>query len=470
MGRYQRVVEFLDITGTALSFPASAEADNVMGVQFVHSRRGGCHSAAVSLLRNHGDYTIVSGTGEIKNGLQVAIKHRTLSGTTTETWWHGFVDRIEWPGLLEPVRIEAVGYGPRVLTEVLPTEAYGPGLTTTEFTEGHPSASHLAWIVGHLYDTYLDTTTIGLSKGTIEGTDTSVSIIKMDGQRTMFDILRDLAVMAGDFTWGVDENRAFFFKSMPDTTTQYGVDTEDMPDFRQEKTIAGTVNYLDLEGGFLYGTEDENYHNRFEDTASQNSYRKRPRIVSIPEIVTDTDAQTYATAFFNIYASEQINTEARVISLTSNPEPWNTQFRFNSLDGTELATINADRVDVQMGEALEAQMWVGPDLHDPEANFRRVAEDENRRHRVAWRFGNTTTDTPQTGTAVSYKPYLVKITGGSGPYNCALVNAPVTTTWSSVPNIGDSVLATNDYVVLWETVVNGSVATTSIAEGGNKYV
>ena len=486
---YARKAVLTAFNGAALTDKSLGVLGNIIHIEYSYMKRGGCERAEVRLAREFGDFSIASGYGNIANGQQLCIYW-----DTSTVVWRGYVDSLDFDYDGGPLVLRAIGYGAQALKQHYPVQVYGPGATTTEFTGCHPEIDDIGGIVKDLWDVYLAGGAMTMS--TIEGTDTTIRLLQYDGQRNISEILDDLAIMAGGFTWGVDEDLKFFFKDIPQTLTVYDVDDANIDTFRLTKTIEETYNKLIIQGGDR--GDSKPFIDTFDQATSQLTYGVRTAIRSLPEMSTSTDAQTYASNFFAVFGEEHTVSEFVLNGLdtwTSIPKPSEELYYVRGRSGLVLGSMtiyttrtwpsdtstsdwtggaSAERVQVTLDESPMAAVSVGPVLNDPEMQFLKIIRQEQEKEFRRWlsirtRDASSTEAGDEKQDQYTYQFYPVRITGiEAGPtYNCKTIDS--STLFSAVPNLGESSLAANDYAILFEQYLNGALQTTSIIESGNVW-
>ena len=445
------------------------EFSGVISAQFYLSSMGGTMGATVVLDRQMGDLTINNdGTGIIANGQEMII----IEATPT-TVWRGYIEEYSWAGMHGPLTIRCVGYGQRELSAVFPMQVYGGSADTGENPGADTSITTVGAAVDDLYDTYLAGGSI--TKGTIEGTDTTISVLKLDGRQSLFDILNDLAVMAGGYVWGIDEAKVFFFKALPSTDTTYAVGQENVAAVSGVRSTTRTKNRLEILGGWV---GDAQYHRTFNATQSQTDYGIRKETRFLPSITNDTDAETWANAFFEIYGVEQLNATVTLAGLSNGaaiPTPWDSRYRVQGLlgeeqaaasrrwtsagntyvDDTPLGTV-ATLVSVDMTHSIAAEMHLGHDPIDPYQNFVHTVEQIAERKAITF-ISKMPADEAGGGEAEAthryhYAWYPATVTDiNAGPTYDLTEYGDGTRTWSAVQTASaSSQLFTDDTVLLMD--------------------
>jgi len=116
-----------------------------------------------------------------------------------------------------------------------------------------------------------------------------------------FDVMADsametLAGLAGNFEWGVDRNRKFFFKERDSTVQHYAKYKIDIDSYDTFNDYSNIKNRLYIKGGDVAGTQ---FTATANNTESQTSYGLRERIIANSAIVSAAVAARYGATIFS---------------------------------------------------------------------------------------------------------------------------------------------------------------------------
>ena len=153
------------------------------------------------------------------------------------------------------------------------------------------TSDEISVIVKHILDNYITpNTSITYDSADIETTSYTADSLEFD---VMADsAIETLSALAGNFEWGVDRNRKFFFKAMDSSVRHYAKYKIDIDSYDTYNDYSNIKNRLYIKGGTVGGSTFEATANNAE---SQTSYGLRERIASNSAIVSSAVAQRYGT-------------------------------------------------------------------------------------------------------------------------------------------------------------------------------
>ncbi len=203
-----------------------------------------------------------------------------------------------------------------------------------------------------------------------------VESLKLNGEESLRAILKDLAMRAGDFRWGVDAARQFFFQP---TSQQIGYRYrlgESLVSLETTRSLDEIVNRVLLTGGVIYtgatpasGEPAGSYRFRqsYLRQTSQQTYGDRRRTMSLPWIRTAADALAFANQYLDEYAQPADRLEAEVLASEICPVPGTglveVKDMFQNLVGRwTLETVRVEfrgtpRIQLSLGRLPPETLW-----------------------------------------------------------------------------------------------------------------
>jgi hypothetical protein len=157
-----------------------------------------------------------------------------------------------------------------------------------------------------------------------------VESLKLNGEESLRGLLKDLAMRAGNFRWGVDAAKRFFFQP---TSQQVGYRYrlgESLVSLETTRSLDEIVNRVLLTGGVIYtgatpaaGEPAGSYRFRqsYLRQTSRQTYGDRRRTLSLPWIRTTADALAFARQYLDEYAEPTDRLEAEVLASEQIPIP-----------------------------------------------------------------------------------------------------------------------------------------------------
>lgn len=240
------------------------ERDSVVALNWTYAREGGCQSATLELKRDLCDYGLVGPEFIVEIFITPAV------GSTKELTWTGFVDPLSPSLARRQVAIQARGLSAWMQRLVVPNVNY---LNQTDIAD----------VVKNIVDTYVvvgskikRTAALGLVATS------GVAVDNMTFATTCLDAIRTLAVLAGNFDWGVRADREFYFLPKVSTVTHWlregalpALDESEIPtlltELNPQFTKRGRLNWLYLQAGdgLIYTIQDAAYESNNQAEALQ---------------------------------------------------------------------------------------------------------------------------------------------------------------------------------------------------------
>jgi len=193
--------------------------------------------------------------------------------------------------------------------------------------------------------------------------------LKVRGEVSVRDVIKDLSVRARDASWGVDEDGKFFFLRQRSTllaTYREGVNLVSLDETRDRDLL---FNRVVLTGGLVYdpalgsdvvGRTFYRWRGNYIQPASRSQYGERRIRMWVPWIRTRSDAREFVREFFRIYAEPTTRYLVEVGNQSTLPRPWEGRIRIEARDGSELTTAQVETVRVQFDHAPRLRMQIGP--------------------------------------------------------------------------------------------------------------
>ncbi|WP_459555394.1 hypothetical protein [Lacunimicrobium album] len=210
-----------------------------------------------------------------------------------------------------------------------------------------------------------------------------VSSLKFRGEESLRSILKDLAVRAGNASWGVDAQGKFYFTRPPGEvmlTLKEGVDVLRLEESRDHQTL---FNRLLLTGDYVYDLPEMSgqlaqrafrWRGHYVQPASRAMYGDRRIRMWIPWVRTRLDAKAFAEEFFRRYSQPQNRYRLETLPLTETFLPWMGRLRLLDREGEELFSSTIETVRVLFDHAPRFVIETGPD--DPRVLWPEPEHDE----------------------------------------------------------------------------------------------
>lgn len=341
--------------------------DRAESAWFELLRQGGCGAGEVVL-----DYKFTE-RGSIEVGHYVVMAY-----STGVRWYMGRVESIDESS---PMRTVVNLYGMVAeLGEVFPGGRGGSDIgvphryAKTDAFNQDPDWSVQTWdvvsqpnqVVTLLYQQYIDGAThIDLDPGAIEVPDplTSLQSLVFRSQESALSIIRQLATIANNASWGVDANGDLFFKRMRTNvidTFQEGVHLEKLTMTTDRSLMC---NSLLITGDYVYDPsyfpDYYRYQGRWMQTTSVAQHGEIRRNIFLPWCRTDEDAVAFAKQFFRYYAWPSVRHTFTTRPVTGLIKPWDGFIKLWDAEGANYAIQPFDRIRVQFDQFVKFDIWMG---------------------------------------------------------------------------------------------------------------
>jgi hypothetical protein len=201
-----------------------------------------------------------------------------------------------------------------------------------------------------------------------------LSSVKFRGEETVMSIIRQLAITSKDASWGVDQNKKFFFKQKRANVLRTFRIGRDVQSVSRDRDRSNLYNRLQITGDYIYNGDafDSSgiqtlyygwyrYRAAFHVKSSIAQYGERRARLPLPWIRRNSDAQAFAVEFFRKYARLTDRYRIRTTTISGLPRPWEGQIRLEDTDGTELITSHFQTLKVEFGKAPVLEFELGPE-------------------------------------------------------------------------------------------------------------
>lgn len=361
---YERQIIHYDSDSTTFIADWTERAESAW---FELLRQGGCGAGEVVL-----DYKFTE-RGSIEVGHYVVMAY-----STGIRWYMGRVESIDESS---PMRTVVNLYGMVAeLGEVFPGGRGGSDIgvphryAKTDAFNQDPDWSVQTWdvvsqpnqVVTLLYQQYIDGAThIDLDPGAIEVPDplTSLQSLVFRSQESALSIIRQLATIANNASWGVDANGDLFFKRMRTNvidTFQEGVHLEKLTMTTDRSLMC---NSLLITGDYVYDPsyfpDYYRYQGRWMQTTSVAQHGEIRRNIFLPWCRTDEDAVAFAKQFFRYYAWPSVRHNFTTRPVTGLIKPWDGFIKLWDAEGANYAIQPFDRIRVQFDQFVKFDIWMG---------------------------------------------------------------------------------------------------------------
>lgn len=221
-------------------------------------------------------------------------------------------------------------------------------------------------VVDLLWSQYIGpATNIGLGTTETPSPTTGLESMVFRGQESALAILRQLATVANDASYGVDENGDLFFKKRVSTvvdTFQEGVDMESLTMTTDRSLMC---NSLMVTGDYIYDPVSApgfyRYQGVWKNFASIATYGEIKKEVFLPWIRTNEDALAFAIQFFAQYANPTVRHTFRTRPVTGLVKPWDGNVYLLDFPGTSNATQIFEKIRVDFDRDVIFEITSGPE-------------------------------------------------------------------------------------------------------------
>jgi hypothetical protein len=207
--------------------------------------------------------------------------------------------------------------------------------------------------------------------------------LKVRGEESAKAIIKELALRAAGASWGVNQNREFFFlrrRITPTLTLRIGRDITSLEEFSDRELL---FNRILLTGDYVYDRRDYSgvlarrvfrWRGNFVQPQSRAAHGERRLRLWIPWIRTQSDSLAFVREFFRTYCVPVRRYEVATGPIELPKFPWLGAVRLESSDGTELARGVADAIRVTFDRIPRFRLEIGPE--DPRNLWPEPPQDE----------------------------------------------------------------------------------------------
>lgn len=223
-------------------------------------------------------------------------------------------------------------------------------------------------VVRNIYSQYIGPRT-DVTSSYVENADPAVGLntITFRGEETALSLIRALGIACKDASWGIDENKRFFFmqkRANVLATFKAGYNVQQLNRKRDRSLL---YNRLLITGDYIYlnpnsyGTEFYRYRSYFHVPSSIALYGERRTRVYLPWIRRNEDAQAFAIEFFRKYSRLTDRFFIRTNGTSILPRPWDGQIELQDTDGTVLCISHFDSIRVDFNHNPYFEFDLGPE-------------------------------------------------------------------------------------------------------------
>lgn len=366
---YERLIELIDTDGsTVLETLSNGSVSTVKDAGFELIRKTGCGAGSFTLTN---PFTVRN----VAPGMSIRCKYDSNTpvylGRIEETEYSSpsevTVRTFGWFSYLNDIQIGGYGQYDRK-----PPERYGRSdwfvNDPDHSLQTHYTASQPHQVINQLYTNYIDPESpVGL--GTVETPDvvTSFESMTMRGEENLSQVIRTIAMIQRDASFGVNADGDFYFINKRDyepalKTFQEGVDVRDL---RQSVDRSLMFNQVFITGDYIYGADTPagfyRYGGRFIHNPSVSAYGYRTFRAYVPWIRMDRDAIRFAQGFFDNYAGLTTRYSFKTTGQETLLKPWDGRIALKDQAGNLLTTSIFDRIQVDFNEVPVFTITLGPE-------------------------------------------------------------------------------------------------------------
>ena len=201
-----------------------------------------------------------------------------------------------------------------------------------------------------------------------------ISSFKFEGRETVLSAMRQMGIACRDASWGVDQNKKFYFLRKRGTVLKTFRVGRDVQSLSRERDRSLLYNRLTLTGDYIYNGDQFDssgeqllwygfyrWQAHFRVASSIQQYGERRVRLSVPWLRRNSDAQQFAIEFFRKYARMSDRYRIRTTTIDGLPRPWEGQIRLEGQDGSELVTSHFDTLNVGFGRTPYLEFELGPE-------------------------------------------------------------------------------------------------------------
>lgn len=200
--------------------------------------------------------------------------------------------------------------------------------------------------------------------------------------------MEQLAGLAGEYEWGVDADREFFFRRESREITESWWVGRHVAEADVDEDYEDMANRIWVQSGQRSGSGDNFLPLPLDDAGSQAAYGMWESIVRAPSVFNLTDAYRFASVELARRAQPAVRASARGIEYQGQPVDCRGLVRLVGRDGTEITarkrrvryTLTGSRLtlDVDLGEReIDLPGWVA-DLGAQQARLELIQQSTNR--------------------------------------------------------------------------------------------
>ena len=190
--------------------------------------------------------------------------------------------------------------------------------------------------------------------------------LKVRGTESAASLIRDLALLARNASWGVDEFGRFYLLAGRDTVAVEWQEGRDLVSLKETADDRLIFNRVLLTGGLVYadcptppcGTY--RWQGNYLQPDSRALYGERRIRLSIPWIRTPEDSQSFVREFFRVYAVPTPHQRLEVANASTAPRPWLSAIRVLDRQGNELVSAQPEVIRVEFDHAPKLRIDLGP--------------------------------------------------------------------------------------------------------------
>lgn len=388
---WKRKIELVDTDRTTVLetlCDLSAGTNVVTHCDFEWLRQGGCGGGTLQLAKGFDDDIIETG------------QYIRCSYDTGEVWYLGRVEEVTAD---EPSGQSVRMYGLISLLNDLPLGGLGSGdcrgphlFAPSDYFPNDPDRGLQSWDVAanytdlaqFIYDSYIDPeTAIGLDNIESPNTEIDLAGFVFRGEEMVGQVLRALATVQYGCSYGVDPNGNFFWINPRDTglaryrqgshvtALSRSTDRSLLVNrvfltgdnvYEQDIFTAGLIDTIEklldaVTGGDVDGVKPYRYQKAYCDEASIALWGPKTRMIHLPWIRNDDDAQAFIDGFLGKYSSPLTRYTFTTIPQGEPLYPWLGYVCLQDSAGNTLSFDQFDRVKVTFNEAPYFEVTTGPE-------------------------------------------------------------------------------------------------------------
>lgn len=349
----------------------------IEGCWFELHRQGGCGAGKLTLRDEF------ARRGRIEIGDWVALEYaagqRWYLGRVRErraTWPAGVALRLE--GMASELREEFPGgFGSHIADGVPPHRYARADLFPSDPDRADEAIDAVGTphaLVSRLLEQYVvGTTHILHDPDRIRAADPpgEITSLKFRGEEPVASVLQDLALRAGNASWGVDETGTFYFLPPPEGVLATYRAGRELLVLEERRDLGRLYNRVLLTGGLVYDAPETSgaltrgyyrWRGNYIEPNSRAAFGQRQFRVSVPWIRTRDDARQFVAGFFREYALPRARYVIEVAGGEVLPRPWSGRVRIEDQGGSEIVTAPLETVRVAFDRVPRFRLEIGP-LH-----------------------------------------------------------------------------------------------------------